>query len=337
MIVDLPRFVETERPYWRELDDRLIALEKNPEERLALEGAERLHYLYQRASASLAKVTHLSSEPELRRYLETLVGRAHSEIQESRERDLAWIPWRWLTGDFPRAFRRNAGAFWATVALTALGVVFSVIAMAGDAESRQVFLPFGHADKTPRERVAEEQRMRGRNMAEGKTQFSAQLMTHNTRVALYCLALGMTYAFGTIVLLFFNGAMLGAICFDYIMDGQTVFLLGWLLPHGVIEIPAILVGGQAGLVIGHALIGWGSRVPLAERMRRKMPEVAHLAGGVAVMMVWAGIVEAFFSQYHEPVLPYAVKIGFGLVELALLVLFLGFSGREPGGGRERPA
>jgi hypothetical protein len=40
------------------------------------------------------------------------------------------------------------------------------------------------------------------------------------------------------------------------------------------------------------------------------------------MLIWAGIIEAFFSQYHEPVLPYAVKIAFGLIELALLWVFL---------------
>ena len=40
------------------------------------------------------------------------------------------------------------------------------------------------------------------------------------------------------------------------------------------------------------------------------------------MLVWAGFVEAFLSQYHEPVIPYSVKIAFGCVELAVLVWFL---------------
>ncbi len=52
-------------------------------------------------------------------------------------------------------------------------------------------------------------------------------------------ALGMTFGFGTVVLLFYNGVVLGAVAFDYVHGGQSVFLLGWLLPHGVIEIPAI--------------------------------------------------------------------------------------------------
>ena len=44
------------------------------------------------------------------------------------------------------------------------------------------------------------------------------------------------------------------------------------------------------------------------------------------MLVWAGLVESFFSQYHQPVIPYAVKISFGAVELIALALFLGIAG-----------
>ena len=43
---------------------------------------------------------------------------------------------------------------------------------------------------------------------------------------------------------------------------------------------------------------------------------------VAVLLVWAGIVESFFSQYHEPVVPHALKIAFGVVQLGALTLFL---------------
>ncbi len=102
--------------------------------------------------------------------------------------------------------------------------------------------------------------------------------------------------------------------------------MGWLLPHGVIEIPAILVGGQTGLVIARALIGWGSRISRAERLRKISRDIVTLAAGAALMLVWAGIIEAFLSQYHEPVIPYGAKIAFGLVEAALLTLFLARAG-----------
>jgi uncharacterized membrane protein SpoIIM required for sporulation len=120
--------------------------------------------------------------------------------------------------------------------------------------------------------------------------------------------------------------ILGAVCFDYIRAGESVFLAGWLLPHGAIEIPAILLGGQAGLLLASALIGWRTREKRTARLRRIGPDLIGLIAGAGVLLVWAGIVEAFFSQYHEPYLPYTVKIVFGLTELVLLAVFLSRAG-----------
>jgi uncharacterized membrane protein SpoIIM required for sporulation len=323
MILDISRFVETERPHWTALEKSLGWLEANPQARLTLGEVEKLHVLYQRAAADLARVP----EGELRRYLEWLVSRAYAEIHEARERK-RFRPWRWVTEEYPRTFRKHWKAFQLAAVLTIGGVAFGALALRIDPEAKSVIMPFEGLQISPAERVAKEIENRGQRMAGKKNRFSAQLMTHNTQVALTTLALGMTFGFGTIVLLFYNGVILGAVAFDYIHGGQTVFLMGWLLPHGVIEIPAILVGGQAGLTIAYALIGWGSRISRAERLRSVSRDIVTLAGGAAMMLVWAGIVESFLSQYHEPVISYGSKIAFGLVEAALLTFYLGFSGRK---------
>src|SRR5262249_10964666 len=97
-------------------------------------------------------------------------------------------------------------------------------------------------------------------------------------------------------------------------------------PHGAIEIPAILIAGQAGLMLAAALIGWGKRVPLRARLREISQDLVTLIFGVGLLLVWAGFFEAFLSQYHETVIPYIGRIAFGLVELVLLFLFLSRSG-----------
>lgn len=325
MILDLSRFVETGRPHWTALEKTLDWIEADPARTMKLEDLERFHALYQRASADLAKVATLQSEGELRRYLEWLVSRAYAEIHESRDRR-RFRPWRVISVDFPRAFRRHIAAFEIAVALTIAGAAFGSIALKIDGEAKSVIMPFEALQVTPAERVAKEQEQQGRQLRGIKGRFSAELMTHNTQVALTTIALGMTFGFGSVILLFYNGVILGAVAYDYVHGGQTVFLLGWLLPHGVIEIPAILIGGQAGLVLAHALIGWGSRIRRADRLRAIWRDVVTLAAGLAVMLVWAGIVEAFLSQYHEPVISYGTKIAFGLVEAALLTLFLARAG-----------
>jgi len=327
MILDLQRFIAGERPHWKELEGVLDHLEAEPEARLSLDELQRFHELYERAGASLAKLTTFSSEPQTRRYLEALVARAYGEIQETRQKQRRFFPLKWLFGTFPQTFRRHIRAFALTVVITLVGCAFGGLATSFDPESRHVTMPFGHDQMRPAQRVAEEESRTGDRLEGNKSSFSAMLITHNIQVSIFALALGMTYAFGTVLLLFYNGVVLGAIAVDYVTDGQTSFLLGWLMPHGVIEIPAILVAGQAGMVLAGALIGWGNRAALGTRLRQVSRDVVTLSMGFALMLIWAGFVEAFLSQYHAPIIPYSAKITFGAVEGALLCLYLARAGR----------
>jgi uncharacterized membrane protein SpoIIM required for sporulation len=326
MIIDLPKFLAAERPFWEELELLLKKLDDDPQQALPLDRSQRFHYLYERAASDLARLNTFANEPETRRYLESLVARAYGEIHETREKPHRFDPLRWFTVVFPRTFRRHINAFWLTVAITVAGCGFGGFATVLDPESRHVTMPFGHDRLKPSERVAREETAKHDRLAGAKATFSTHLMTHNTQVSILTMALGMTWGVGTIIMLFYNGVILGAIAVDYIADGQAKFLAGWLLPHGSFEIPAILIAGQAGLILGSALIGRGTRKNLSERVREISTDLVTLIGGVGVMLIWAGFVESFFSQYHEPVVPYSAKIAFGLVELALLTLFLWKSG-----------
>jgi uncharacterized membrane protein SpoIIM required for sporulation len=326
VIIDLPKFLAGERGTWTELEQTLKRLEDAPETRLDLDATRRLYYLYQRTAADLARVQTFAAEPEIRRYLEALVLRAYGEIHETRERSGRLRPWLWLTRTFPQTFRRHLAPFWLSVAVTLAGCLFGGIVVAVDPDAKEAVMPFSNLLDDPARRVAREESAADDRLAGKKATFSAALMQNNIRVSILALALGMTWGVGTLVLLFSNGVILGAVAVDYALAGQSTFLLGWLLPHGVVEIPAILLAGQAGFLLARALLGRGDRLPLPVRLRRIGPDLMTLIAGVGVMLVWAGIVEAFLSQYHEPVLPYAFKIAFGLAELVLLVWFLSRAG-----------
>ncbi|HEV2436832.1 MAG TPA: stage II sporulation protein M [Verrucomicrobiae bacterium] len=326
MIVDLPRFLSGERPFWTELERMLDRLEAEPELRMTLPQLQLFHRLYERTAADLAKITTLSAEPATRRYLENLVARAYGEIHETREKRRRFFPLKWFFQTLPQTFRRHVRAFYLSLAITLAGCAFGGLAIAFDQDAKPVLMPFSHLLEDPAKRVAEEEKATHDRLAGFKTTFSVELMTHNTKVSIFTLALGMTWGIGTIIMLFYNGVILGAVAVDYIHAGQTKFLLGWLMPHGVVEIPAILIAGQAGLLLARALIGRGSRVSLQTRLREISGDVVTLIFGVGVLLVWAGFIEAFLSQYHEPVIPYEAKIAFGTVELILLSLFLAKSG-----------
>jgi uncharacterized membrane protein SpoIIM required for sporulation len=336
VIVDLPRFVAEGRPRWVEFERALERHAADPDAARPLAELERFFELYESSAADLARLRSLAAPPEMATYLEALVARGYAEIHHReprwRPRTLLAAAVRFVTIRFPRTFRRHAATFALSCAATVVGAVFGAAAVAIDEEAKPALLPFSHLLGDPAERVRQEETIEadGGGHAAAETEFSATLMTHNTRVAIFSLALGLTFGVGTLILLFYNGIVLGAVILDYLRAGQATFLAGWLLPHGVVEIPAFLIAGQAGLLLARTLLGQGSRDPLQVRVRAVADDLVALIGGVALLLVWAGVIEAFLSQIHEPRLPYAVKIAFGLVELGALVWWL-----RRGGGKER--
>lgn len=330
MILDLPRFVEAGKPRWAELEKLLSALEDDPGAERDVAFLSRLHLLYERTAADLGKVRTFASEPELVRHLEALVARAYAEIHESRERR-SRLSLRRLAGlvleEAPRAVRRHPGALLLSVVLTLAGMAFGALALGVDEEAKRVLVPFEHLSGDPSERVRDEEGGASRAGDGRRAAFSSFLVTHNVRVAVFAFALGGTAGAGTAVLLFHNGVILGAVAFDYARAGETRFLLGWLLPHGSVEIPAFLLAGQAGLVLGASLLGRGSRLTLAARLRGVLPDLVAILALVVALLAWAALVESYLSQHHEPALPYGLKTGLGLLEAALLAGFLLRAGR----------
>lgn len=332
MIIDLPRFIKDRQPRWKELEEMLRGLENDPAATMDLKEAKRFHLLYQQAAADLAKIQTFASEPELCRYLESVVAQAYAEIHETRRHTRAdFHPLRWFWISFPETFQRHVRAFWLSVAILMVGAAFGGGVVIIDPGAKEALLPFSHLMGSPSQRVAKEEAAKKDRMAGHKATFSSELMTNNIRVSILAFALGMTFGLGTMILLFYNGAILGAVIVDYIIAGQSIFLAGWLLPHGSVEIPSIIIAGQGGLILGSVLVGQGNHAPLSARMRAFAPSLTTLIGGVAVLLVWAGIIESFVSQYHEPALPYWAKITFGSIQLILLIAFLGrrLPGQKP--------
>ena len=329
MIIDLEKFVRQERPYWDELD-QLVSVYSVRRRAVSLDQARRLHYLYERASADLARLDTFASNPALRAHLESIVARAYAQLHDTRQRTKL-RPLRWLTQTFPQTFRRHIGAFWLSLGITTAGVLLGVFLMKTDADTPGALLggPFSEllrdADELVREREAESAAgLESRNFMFGF------YIKNNVGVSIKCVVLGMTFGLGTIYILFTNGAMLGAVFYKFMAAGHSDHVFGWLLPHGVPEIAAIVLSGQAGLVLARALIGWGDRASLSRRMRAVAGPLTTLIAGVALLLIWAAALEAWFSQYHQPVLPYWAKIAFGVCELLALCAFLIFAGRGRG-------
>lgn len=326
MIIDLDKFIQKERPFWSELEEMLKQLERDPLRRLEFEELQRLHYLYERVASALGKLATYSLRPETVSYVEQLVAAAYAEVHDGNRRSDNLSFKKWFLDTWPQTIRKHSRALCLATLVMLVGCGFGAFALMFDPEAKAEILPFPHLLGDPSDRVDGEESTSMAESDKSNTQFSAMLMTHNTRVAITTLCLGITWGLGTIIMLFYNGVILGAVGSDYLMAGEGLFLFAWLLPHGIVEIPAILIAGQGGLVFASAMVGWKSHMTFAARMRSVIPDLATLIAGAALMLIWAGFIEAFLSQDHEPRLSYHAKIIFGVIEAMVIIGFFSHYG-----------
>lgn len=335
MILDLQRFQAQARPRWTQLETLLGTLEGRPDRRLKPAEAELLQELYAQTAADLNRVAHGALAPQLRQYLERLVARAYAELYYAPPvRSELWRPRRWLRifSAFPEAFRRQSRYFALAVVITLLGCALGGLAVRFDPASVDVLLSADYL-RNPGYRVHQDEQGKNRHLdtPQIEAEFSSQLITHNIQIALLAAALGVTFGIGTALLLFENGLLLGAVAVRYTQQGFGLFVTAWLLPHGAFEIPSILIAGQAGFYLARLLL----RRREDRNMRESIREWLLLIAGLAMMLVWAGLMEGFFSQHQAPVLPYGLKVAVGGAELALLTIYLALVGRKSKETKER--
>src|SRR4029078_3299602 len=125
---------------------------------------------------------------------------------------------------------------------------------------------------------------------------------HNIQVAFLAFALGALTFAGGLLLLFYNGVILGAVDGMYYLDGVSTFFFAWVGPHGSLEIPAIVFGGAAGLCAGRALLAPGS-VTSAAALRASFPSVWRMMLATGLVLVLAGLIEGSFSQFSRRIFP----------------------------------
>ena len=328
MILDLERFQVQARQRWNSLESLLAMLEGRPDRRLNPAEAEQLQELYAQVAADLNRVTHGALAPELRQYLERLVARAYAELYYIPPTGSEFWQWRRLLKiftAFPETFRRQSRYFALAMLITLLGCTMGGLAVRYDPASVDLLLPADYL-RDPGKRVHSEENgdHRHTNSTQVEAAFSARLIRHNIEVSLLAAALGVTFGIGTALLLFENGVLLGAVAVRYMQQGFGLFVAAWLMPHGVFEIPSILIAGQAGFYLARMLL----RRHEDRDVRDYMHEWLVLIAGLAMLLTLAGIMEAFFSQHHEPELPYGFKVAVALAELVLLSIYLLVTGRR---------
>jgi len=281
---------------------------------------QELGLLYRQAASDLSVVREDPTSRRLADYLNQLLGRAHNLVYMSRRARPRGIV-RFYRETWPRAFR-------ATLPLTlAATAIFVLMAAAGflTCLSDPGFQRFILGDEMIE--TIERREMWTHSVLAMKPVASSAILTNNIAVSLMTVATGITAGLGTLYFLIFNGLLLGVVSAACWQAGMSLDFWSFVVPHGVLELPAIFIAGGAGLAIARGLLFPGL-LPRRDALALGGRLAARLTFGILPMLFVAGGIEGFVSPRT---LPHAAKLLFGAALFSLLLLYLARAGRA-----ERP-
>jgi uncharacterized membrane protein SpoIIM required for sporulation len=282
---------------WRELDRILDETQRRGLSSLSASDLHRLPILYRGAVSSLSVARAISLDKALLDYLEGLVSRAYLLVYTSKRPPKEFFI-DFFVNRFPGAVYSCRWYVAISAALLLLGFLCGFLLTSEDMERYSSFVPDGMASGRTLDATTEsltKALYREEEGTSGLTLFASMLFTNNAKVGILCFCLGFVAGLPTVILLFYNGLILGAMTSLYHSRGLGWAFLAWVMGHGVTELGAVALCGAGGLVLARALLFPGSLLR-ADSLSQSGPIVAPIIVGSVVMLFFAALLESFFRQ-----------------------------------------
>lgn len=291
------RFREARSGDWDRLEDLLNRIEKGRAGTLSDEDLFELPVLYRATLSSLSVARETSLDADLVGYLESLSTRAYFLLYGVHS-----PLWRrlvtFLSDELPAAVRGLWRETLVSLAVTIVGAVAAYAMVRNDPSWYYAFVSSdmaGGRDPSAPVELLKDSLHHTSDSNRGLGAFSAYLFVNNAGVALFSFALGFMFAVPTVLLLTYNGLMLGAMFAVFVPKGLGWEFAAWLSIHGTTELFAIVLAGAAGMRIGMATAFPGRQARLASAVAAGR-NAGFVMLGVVTMLVIAGVLEGVGRQ-----------------------------------------
>ena len=277
---------------------------------------EELVALYQRTSAQLSHVRVRYGDAALTARLTRLVAAANALVYGRRTKSLRVLV-DFFTATFPAAVYRNRRFVWISVALFVIPAVLIWVWLAND--------PAALEASAPAPVRADYVQNRFEQYYEPSPVFFTEVTTNNIRVTFTVFGMGIVAPFlGPVAVLLLNGGLFGQVAAWMTEAGDTGRFLGLVLPHGMLELSAIIVAGGASLALGWAVVSPGDR-RRGDALREEGRRLVVVILGCSVMLIVSGILEGFITGSGLPVW---ARVGVGALGWVAFVLYIRVMGRS---------
>lgn len=304
------QFVARRQTQWQALSTILTQMQGRGARRLPPDMVQEVGRLYRQTASDLAYARTYYPGSSVTTYLNQLVSQAHAVLYaEEPQRFKSLLRFYWNT--VPQTIRRHWKAVVLAFAIFAAGAVVGLLATLSDPDLAQALVPEGIL-----ERVVSPQERYNMDVAQ-RPAIGVGLLLNNVQASVLAFGLGLTLGIGTVVVLFYNGLIIGAVLAHSVWQGNMSSLWAHLMAHGSLELMAIFLCGAAGLVLGWSLAAPGD-LPRGESVTRGGRQAVVLVMGAIPFLVIAAIIESQVTPARSltDIAKYGVAVGTGLLGLA---------------------
>jgi uncharacterized membrane protein SpoIIM required for sporulation len=307
--VDVDAFVQAHRPTW----DRLEVLVKR-RRRLTGTEVDELVDLYQRVSTHLSMVRTVSTDSMLVGRLSGLVAQARSAVTGAHAP--LWSEFiRFWTVSFPVVAYRSWRWWLGTAVVFFFVTALIAVWVSGNPEVQAAIGTPSEIDKLVNNDFASYYR---ENPAGS---FALQVWTNNSWIAAQCIGSAILLGLPIPYVLFQNAANLGVIAGVMFNADKADIFLGLIIPHGLIELSAVLLAGASAMRLGWSVVSPGNR-PRGQVLAEQGRAVVAVAVGLVGVLLVSGLIEALVTP--SP-LPTFGRIGIGVAaEISFLAYVVHF-------------
>ena len=283
---------------WRELERLVGKSEKGGLRSLTATELFRLPKLYRASLSSLSVARAISLDRNVVGYLESLAARAYFCVYGARAGVAAGIAAFFRFG-FPAAVRAARWHIGAAALCMGLGVFTGFILTLGEPDWYYALVPEALAEgRSPASSTAELRAVlfeTDDRVGEMLNVFAAFLFSRNAGIGMLAFALGFALGVPVVLLMFYNGLILGALAAVYEMHGLSAEFWAWIAIHGTTELTAVILCGGAGFVLATSLAFPGPNTRLAT-LARQGRMAARIVIGAVVLFLVAALLEGFARQ-----------------------------------------
>lgn len=282
------QFIKNNSERWKEVE---LFLSK----KTSFQDPDKLAELFIQLTDDLSYSRTFYPSSKTTEYLNSITARLHQSVYKNKKEKRSRLITFWQY-ELPLTFFNRRKELLISFFVFLISILIGVISSTGDTGFVRLILGDSYVNMTLEnikqgDPLAVYKKVNGIDMFMGIT-------FNNIRVSFYAFMAGLLLSIGTILLLLYNGIMLGT--FHHLFYSQHLLLksLSVVWIHGTLEISSIIIAGAAGLILGNSIL-FPKTYSRRQYFLISSKDGIKIIIGLIPLFIIAGFLESFVTRFTD--------------------------------------